>query len=203
MNKITWSPTLTDILTQHYPAHGATICCAMIRRIHGINLPTWKIIAKARRMGIRYTGPIKGFKPGQTPHNKGVPMPPATYEKCRRTMFRPDNTPHNHIGDGVISVRKHKSHTGDRLYIRHQGTWMLLSHHVYAQHHGAIPPNHVIRHRDGNPHNCDISNLECVSRRDLIAANANRPAAARSMRIYHFNRLRGNLSFIDAILQAI
>jgi len=204
MNKIIWSPALTDILRRHYPTHGATVCRDIIRRTAGIVLPTWKVVAKARRMGIRYAGPHKGFAPGQTPHNKGKAMPPATYAKCQRTMFRAATVPRNHLGDGAITTRYYKDRTkGQRLFIRHEGRWLLLSHHTWNQHHGPIPPRHVIRHRDGNPLNCNIDNLCCVSRAELIRANYRPEAVSRALRISHFNRRRGNLSFIDAILRAI
>lgn len=93
MNKLIWSSDLTDIITQYYPNYGATVVARMIHRKYGINPPCWKVIAKAKRMGIRYTGPRKAWKKGNRPHNAGQRMPPGTYEKVRRTMFKPGNKP--------------------------------------------------------------------------------------------------------------
>ena len=41
--------------------------------------------------------------------------------------------------------------------------WKRKSHLVWEQHHGEIPEGHVIVHLDGDPTNCDISNLECTT----------------------------------------
>ena len=201
MNKLIWSPDLTELLTQYYPNHGATVVVGMMRRKYGINPPHWKVIAKAKRMGIRYTGPRKAWKKGNRPHNAGQRMPASTYEKVRRTMFKPGNQPVTALPDGAITERK--AHGGVRLYIRIAGQWQMLAHHVWQQHNGPIPPAHVIRYLDGNPRNCDISNLAIVSRAEMARANydASRDRVRRSLRIAHANRRRGGLSFVDAVLQ--
>lgn len=203
MDKVTWTPTLTAVLSDHYAKHGATVCAAILRRIHGLNLPTWKVVAKARRMGIRYTGPIKGWKKGHEPHNKGVPMSAEKYAKCAPTMFTPGARPDQTSPDGTISQRYHKGENRNRPFIRVGGRWVQMNRHVWQQANGPIPPGHVIRHRDGDGNNCDLSNLECLTRSEHMQRNYNRPKTAKGMRNYHFNRRRGNLSFVDAVLQGL
>lgn len=39
-----------------------------------------------------------------------------------------------------------------------------LHRDIWEFHNGKIPPKHEIHHKDGNPENNDISNLECVTR---------------------------------------
>ena len=45
----------------------------------------------------------------------------------------------------------------------HSLNWMDKGRCVWEQHHGKIPKGHNIVYLDGNPLNCDISNLECTS----------------------------------------
>lgn len=45
----------------------------------------------------------------------------------------------------------------------HMANWMEKGHLVWEQHHGKIPEGHRIVYLDGNPLNCDISNLECTT----------------------------------------
>lgn len=42
--------------------------------------------------------------------------------------------------------------------------WELYSRHVWREQRGPIPAGHSIIHVDGDPLNCDVSNLRCVSR---------------------------------------
>lgn len=53
----------------------------------------------------------------------------------------------------------------NRLYFRRSTTAgsCYLHRDVWEAHHGPIPPGHQIHHRDGNPGNNDLGNLECVS----------------------------------------
>lgn len=51
------------------------------------------------------------------------------------------------------------------------GEWMLKHHYVYTQTHGTIPDGHIIKFKDGNPKNCDISNLKLITRKELIELN--------------------------------
>ena len=41
----------------------------------------------------------------------------------------------------------------------------VLHREVWKAHHGPIPKGCIIHHRDGNPLNNDIDNLECVTRK--------------------------------------
>lgn len=45
----------------------------------------------------------------------------------------------------------------------HSLNWTEKGRYVWEQHHGKIPEGHNIVYLDGNPLNCDISNLECTS----------------------------------------
>ena len=111
------------------------------------------------------------FKPGHTPHNKGKQMDAEIYEKVAPTMFKKGNKPHNTKPIGTINIRADKS---GRLYqyIKIKDCqWELLQRHVWTQANGEIPPGSVVIFLDGNYLNCDISNLQVISRRENMARN--------------------------------
>ena len=43
---------------------------------------------------------------------------------------------------------------------------------IWAKEHGAIPPGMHIHHRDGNPLNNDLGNLECLPAREHVASHS-------------------------------
>ena len=111
------------------------------------------------------------FKPGHTPHNKGKQLSVEIYEKVAPTMFKRGNKPHNTKPNGTINIRADKS---GRLYqyIKIKDCqWELLQRHVWTQANGEIPAGSVVIFLDGNYLNCDISNLQVISRRENMARN--------------------------------
>ena len=47
---------------------------------------------------------------------------------------------------------------------RQHANWRPKARHIWEQHYGKIPEGHNIVHLDGDPSNCDISNLECTTK---------------------------------------
>lgn len=89
-------------------------------------------------------------------------MPEEARKKCLRTAFKDGNIPHNAYAAGTEIVRD------GRVYIKVPGRrrLMLKQHYVWQQHHGQIPQDHVVKFKDGDFMNCDISNLYIMSRAD-------------------------------------
>ena len=111
------------------------------------------------------------FKPGHTPHNKGKQLSAEIYEKVLPTMFKKGNKPHNTKPNGTINVRADKS---GRLYqyIKIKDCqWELLQRHVWTQANGEIPTGSVVIFLDGNYLNCELNNLQVISRRENMARN--------------------------------
>ena len=106
------------------------------------------------------------FKKGQEAFNKGKNriewMSDESHEKCMRTTFKNGNIPHNAYAAGTEIVRD------GRVYVKVPGRrkLMLKHHYVWQQHHGKIPQDHVVKFKDGDFMNCDISNLYIMSRAD-------------------------------------
>ena len=89
-------------------------------------------------------------------------MPEEARKKCLRTAFKDGHIPHNAYADGTELVRD------GRVYIKVPGirTLQLKHRYVWEQHHGKIPQDHVVKFKDGDFMNCDISNLYIMSRAD-------------------------------------
>ena len=111
------------------------------------------------------------FKPGHTPHNKGKQISAEIYEKVAPTMFKKGNKPHNTKPNGTINIRADKS---GRLYqyIKIKDSqWELLQRYVWTQANGEIPPGSVVIFLDGNYLNCELNNLQVISRKENMARN--------------------------------
>lgn len=200
-----YTDTERDIIREYYSRYGASACVRAILLATGGTRHPLAIGQTARLMGIRYQGPPKGhFRPGQVSHNKGKRMPADIRGKCAATMFKPGQMPANTKHDGAITLREN----GTTLYIRlAQGRWKRLAHHIWeSTHQMSMPPDHVIRHLDGDRMNCNIENLELVSRTENLARNRNKEKAAASLRLTWFHRRAeriGATSFVDAVLKGL
>lgn len=111
------------------------------------------------------------FKPGHIPVNKGKKMASEVYNAVARTMFKKGNKPYNTQPIGTIHNRADK--TG-RLYqyIKIKDShWELLQRYVWTQANGEIPAGSLVIFLDGNFMNCELSNLQVISRKENMARN--------------------------------
>lgn len=119
---------------------------------------------------LKKVGEKSRFKKGQHAHNKGKPMSKDVYDKIKHTFYQKGNIPHNTKYDGYESLAK------GYLEIRvAQGQYEKKHRHIWMQHHGEIPENHIIVFKDKNRFNFDIDNLEMIT----IAENMKRNAITR------------------------
>ena len=116
-------------------------------------------------------GKASQFKPGHTPKNKGVKMPAELYKMVKPTMFKKGNKPHNTKPNGTINVRL-DTRGRPYQYIKIKDCqWELLQRHVWTQANGEIPTGSVVIFLDGNYLNCELSNLQVISRKENMARN--------------------------------
>ena len=110
------------------------------------------------------------FKKGREPFNKGKRehefRSPDAIARCARTQFKAGHRPHNTRPVGYECFRR----LGDTGYVYikvSDDLPMVLKHrYVWEQAHGPIPEGCNIVFRDGNTRNCDLSNLELISREE-------------------------------------
>jgi hypothetical protein len=118
---------------------------------------------------------ISKFVKGQVPFNKGKKitefMNAEAIEKLKQTQFKKGQIPHNVKTDGVITIRADK--IGHKYqYIRiANNKWELYQRVVYEKHFGKIPADCNIRFKDGNAMNCEIENLQLITKTENMAMN--------------------------------
>jgi hypothetical protein len=114
------------------------------------------------------------FEKGNIPHNKGKKIqdyvPKESLEKIKKTQFKNGE---NHAGENHPTwkggVQKPKR---DCAYLwRDVNKRERRPRVIYEMHYGKIPNGYVIFHKDQNKLNDDISNLEAISRKELLKRN--------------------------------
>ncbi len=113
------------------------------------------------------------FSKGHVPVNKGIKMPESwSPGRMSETQFKKGQKPHTWkpgIGherisrDGYIEIKVNDSH--------HHGNFRLKHRVVWEKHNGPVPKGHCIAFRDTNRQNCDIENLELITRAELVRRN--------------------------------
>lgn len=118
----------------------------------------------------RDCGAATQFKGGRRPWNKG-----QSYHAGGRsplTRFKPGQQPESwcHIGTERISgdgyLRRKLTDTGYQ-----HGDWVRVHVLLWQQHHGPIPPGHVVIFIDNDKRNIVIGNLALVTRGELLYLN--------------------------------
>lgn len=105
----------------------------------------------------------------------GVRRKPAEAIAIRRriaghTTYKPGNIPHNTKTDGEISIRP--TNGLNYKFIRISvAKWKPLQIHNWEAANGPIPKGKVLKCIDGNTENCNPTNWELISRRDLLLKN--------------------------------
>ena len=178
MNRHTWTASDTAELQRRFPVeHTARLASSM-------GLREKQVISKAKAMGLRkspayMSSPAAGrtdgkrgektrFQPGMTPWNKGLSWDSGG--RSHETRFKPGTTPPNRREVGSLRVNSEgyidiKTSPGARAWVPlHRWNWRLA--------HGEYPPRGMaLVFKDGNRHNCDIGNLELISRSQLMSRN--------------------------------
>lgn len=141
-----------------------------------------------RNQRNRYTG---RFAAGMTPWNKGISYP----QPCNKGRFKKGSLPHNTRKDGDISIRIDSRSGLPYKYIRlAKSKWVLLHRHAWQKHHGPIPHGYVVRFKDGNTLNCDLTNLEVLSQAENMERNRNYSKSSNTMKeLWKSEKLRHKL----------
>lgn len=106
------------------------------------------------------------FEKGSVPFNKGKKG--VCFAGCERTWFKKGHTPHNAVPvdtevmttDGYLKVK-----TGE------PDVWQYKHIMEWKKHHGEIPAGCCISFKDGNPRNCAVENLMCITRAENAILN--------------------------------
>ena len=127
------------------------------------------------------------FKPGHVPENKGKKVSAEVYAKCKPTMFRKGNIPHNYrpVGseclrdDGYVWVK-----------IADPNKWVQKQRAVWMEHHGEIPKGYNVQFRNKDRMDFRIENLYLISKADQMK-NENSLIASYPKPLADLIRLKG------------
>ena len=108
------------------------------------------------------------FVKGREPHNKGKRidefMSAEGIERSSVTRFKKGHLPHNTKPIGYERVDPKDGY----IFIKVSMSGKMVAKHryIWEQAHGKIPDGYLVSFRDGNRHNCDLSNLYLLSREE-------------------------------------
>jgi len=153
-----------------------------------LNIPISKVYGIANRMGLKKSkeymkknmpgmdnlikhGAAFRFKKGNISHNKGVKMPDEIYQKVKHTMFKPGQEPHNTRPVGSIRIQEKRGDIPYQYIKVSNQHWQLLHRYNWEQVNGKIPRGMVLRFKDGNTMNCEVNNLELLTKQENMMRN--------------------------------
>lgn len=152
----------------------------MVNEEFGTDYTPMQIKAFRQRNGIK-SGITGWFQKNHSPGNKGKKIEeyvkdPARIEEIRRrlapTQFKKGERPMNELPVGSISLRR-KDGKIDYKFIKVQmeggmwDRWKPLHRFVWEEHNGPVPEGMCVCFKDGDPLNCDISNLMLAKRQEI------------------------------------
>jgi len=118
------------------------------------------------------------FTKGGSPWNKGlkgIHLSPAT-------QFRPGQKSKKILPVGSVRTRRRSRDGSPRAFIKiaNPNSWRERAIVVWEAAHGPVPRGWVVHHKDRNPLNDAIENLEAMSRSNHIAEHRSEVLEARS-----------------------
>lgn len=136
--------------------------CYTVNRLKALGLVVPPEVVERNKNRGRYVA-------GSEPMNKGKKqaeyMTPEQIARCKQGEFKKGQKPHNTKGaPGTVTIRKDSSGKLSYKYIKvADGLWDLYQRHVWREANGEIPEGYIVRFRDGDQMNCELSNLMLVS----------------------------------------
>lgn len=177
-----WTPAKEKKLIRLYPNHSN-------EEIGGkLGLRETQITAKAFVLGLRKTKEFmrtssakSAFKKGHVPINKGMKqrefMSEEAIARTKSTRFQKGQLPHNAVGvkDGDITIRHNHKDRNEKpyKYIRLSlGKWYPLHQYNWEKANGKMPKGYCLWFRDADTMNCEINNLELITRAENMRRNS-------------------------------
>ena len=158
-----WTASEEAILRRDYPVTDTGELAARL------NLSRRQVFNKAHDMGLKKqvkAGSTTQFQPGNVPHNKGKPFRPGG--GSAETYFKKGNVPPHTLRVNAITTNSY----GRRQIKVADHKWQLLHVHVWEKHNGPVPDKHVVIVKDRTKSDCDVDNLQCISRAEMMNRNS-------------------------------
>jgi hypothetical protein len=180
-----WTPAEDAVMRARYP-HETTAAVAL-----ALNRTAYAINARADTLGLHksaayltspaayrlrrgdHVGAAFRFTKGQAPANKGLRRPGWGPGRMKQTQFKAGHGGTNtmpigstRLCDGYI-YRKISAIPG--VWTRN---WKLDHFLVWETAHGPVPSGHALAFKNGDQTDVRLANLECITRRELMARNS-------------------------------
>lgn len=115
------------------------------------------------------------FERGHSAWNAGLHYTPGG--RSKDTRFKPGQPPGNTLPVGIevidaLGYRKRKVRN-DAAPGESRFNWRFVHVLVWEEHRGPVPEGYVLAFKDGNRLNCDIDNLELLTRAEILHLNRN------------------------------
>ena len=139
-----------------------------------------EFLSELGRAKLTVAGVPHRFGKGHAPANKGLRRPGWSPGRMAETQFRKGaaNNKWKPVGtilpdhEGFLRIKVREAKPEDRYTgFGNRDVWPLLNRHIWEQHKGPIPPHHAVVFKDGDRSHCEIGNLECISRAELMRRN--------------------------------
>jgi len=203
VNRRLWSEQERQIMISMFSNNYTDDVCKILNRsYHSVcsqsNLMGLKKSDSFRKMELqrqadrlKVAGEKFRYKKGREPENKGKPMSNQLYNKCKGTMFKKGNEPHNTNYDGHERISK-DGYTKIRIS---KGKYVLKHRLIWEQTNGKIPKGFIVVFKDRNQQNITIENLELISREENMQRNTiHRFPAELKSTIRLVNKLKRNIN---------
>lgn len=185
MSRKSWTQEELVILKREYPFVETKIIAKKLEitlqqcsyMAYKLDLKKDILFLRQQSERLRDTGKKFRFKKGQQSYNKGKKweeyMPEESAEKIRKSHFLKGQIPHNSLPLGSEVTRK-ESCGKEYLLIKVKGKRTLIFKHIYIYESafGKVEKGMCIVFKDGNTLNCNIENLECITRAELVIRNS-------------------------------
>lgn len=117
----------------------------------------------------------------------GIVVPAEVAERFKKESFIKKGTRPFNKGqrmdsgkaDGAISIRNSKGKLSK--WIKVNGEWQQLHRHNWLKSGRVIPKGYMVTFKDGDPLNCELSNLECINRNEGLDRNKKSTTPSKRM----------------------
>jgi HNH endonuclease len=193
-NRKRWAPAEDALLRQLYPSTpGKDLAQRFGCKLHQLYQRAFRLgLEKSEeykeRMNaengrnLTLSGKSHRFKPGQVPSNKGLRRPGWFAGRMKETQFKkghragaaqakwvPVGTVTMRVGYLVRKIADEPESIAGKGAL--STNWEYVHIRTWEDAHGPVPPGHAVCFKDGNTQNTALSNLELLSRADLMRRN--------------------------------